>query len=164
MKTISLTAVKLAALLNIELNGYTTSLDVKNLLREQDVFATQDQVSDLLKQAADELPLDTVSNGVYNTYRLPDPAVVASDDSIPSATTINAPKQSFTYTTQLGLDVIGHNNVLQLNDRDWIVTVAHSGSDTDNLYFDSRFTRDQVRQAYAHIKDVKFHDVRARRY
>lgn len=164
---ISSTAVKLAALLLIEINESTTTLDVKNLLRDNNVHATQDQVSDLMEQAANELPLDFTTNGVYRTYTLPDPQTVASN--IPAtpqqmASPSTKPSVNVKYTMKSGKVIGGTRDSDWLEDGDWIVTHSDSTSDDDTIYFSQTFTRDEVRQAYSKITGQDFWNVRARKH
>lgn len=170
LKTISLTAVKLAALLDIELNGSTTTLNVKMILREQNVDARQQKVSELMEQAAAELPLEFNTNGLHRTYTLPEPQNVASDaDTDDEEVEIGRPvvggsSNRPSYTKRDGTVVAGFKNASELSLDDWIVCLNDSDDDFDTIYFDSTYTRDEVRQAYANISGSKFWDVRARRY
>ena len=170
-KQITLSSVKYAALLLIEANEQVTTLEVKGLLRDLGYFATQGDVSQLMDQAADELPLEFTANGQFRTYTLPTPAaVVASDDDDddqvdPSTATVtntvsNSPRNSaITYTRRDGRVIVGSFSKLTASDNDWVVT----SSGQADAYFDGSLSRDDVRQAYAKSVGVDFHNTRSAR-
>lgn len=169
-KTISLASVKYAALLLIEANDQVTTLEIKGMLRDLGYFATQDNVSTLMMQAADELPLAHTDNGQFRSYTLPTPsAVVGSDDDDivdPSTATVTntvsqSPRNSaITYTRRDGRVIVGSYSVLTASDNDWVV----SATNRSDAYFDGTLTRDEVRQAYASAVGVDFHNTRSSRY
>lgn len=164
---ISSTAVKLAALLLIEINESTTTLDVKNLLRDQNVQANQDQVSALMEQAADELPLEFTTNGVYRTYTLPEPQQVVSSNNTPATPQQMATPSSnvnVCYQMKNGKRIGGTRDSNFLDEGDWIVTHSDSTTDQDTIYFSQSFTRDEVRQAYSKVTGINFWNVRARKH
>jgi hypothetical protein len=78
MLNVTLLAVKYAALLLIERNEATTTLEVKNLLRELNYYAEQDEISHFMNEAAQELPLEFVP-GPYRSYKLPDVSSLSTD-------------------------------------------------------------------------------------
>lgn len=168
-KTISLASVKYAALLLIEANDQVTTLEIKGMLRDLGYFATQDNVSTLMIQAADELPLAYTDNGQFRSYTLPTPsAVVGSDDDDivdPSTATVtNTVSQSrnsaITYTRRDGRVIVGSYSELTASDNDWVV----SATNHSDAYFDGTLTRDEVRQAYSSAVGVDFHNTRSSRY
>lgn len=170
-KTISLASVKYAALLLIEANDQVTTLEIKGMLRDLGYFATQDNVSALMMQAADELPLAYSDNGQFRSYTLPTPsAVVGSDDddyvADPSTATITntvsqSPRNSaITYTRRDGRVIVGSYSELTASDNDWVV----SATNHSDAYFDGALTRDEVRQAYSSAVGVDFHNTRSSRY
>jgi len=83
MQNVTLLAVKYAALLLIEKNETTTTLEVKALLRDLGYFAEQDEVSHFMNEAAQELPLDFIP-GKYRSYKLPEVSAV-SVSTVPDA-------------------------------------------------------------------------------
>jgi hypothetical protein len=83
MQNVTLLAVKYAALLIIEKNETTTTLEVKDLLRDLGYFAEQDEVSHFMNEAAQELPLDFIP-GKYRSYKLPEVSAV-SVSTVPDA-------------------------------------------------------------------------------
>lgn len=169
-KTISLASVKYAALLLIEANDQVTTLEIKGMLRDLGYFATQDNVSTLMIQAADELPLAYTDNGQFRSYTLPTPsAVVGSDDDDivdPSTATVTntvsqSPRNSaITYTRRDGRVIVGSYSELTASDNDWVV----SATNQSDAYFDGTLTRDEVRQAYSSAVGVDFHNTRSSRY
>ena len=155
--SLTLSAVKYAALLLIDRDSQTTTLDVKNLLRKLDYIATQDDVSVLMDQAASELPLEFTSSKGYREFTLPTPAsVVAPAAQIQPLTVSNV----ITYEKRSGDVIVGSTNDLTAIIGDWCVT-----SDTSDkvAYFTGSYSRDDVRQAYARTFDVGFHTTRSTR-
>ena len=170
-KSITLSSVKYAALLLIEANEQVTTLEVKGVLRNLGYFATQGGVSQLMEQAADELPLEFTTNGQFRTYTLPTPAdVVTSNDdddlADPSTATVtntvsNSPRNSaIAYTRRDGRGIVGSFSELTASDEDWVV----SSSGQADAYFNGSLSRDDVRQAYAKSVGVHFHNTRSTRY
>lgn len=104
LNTVSLQSVKYAALLLIEINGTATSLEVKNLLRDLNVYAIQSEISTLLEQAANELPLafETQPGKNYKTYSLP---------SVSSTISVPHPKLTDLSTTSSYLDTGPSSNM-----------------------------------------------------
>lgn len=81
MKSFTNNDVLVAAQKLIETNGSTTTLDVKNELRDQGFWAIQDDVAremDVLENAGLLVHDDgAASAGWYRTYTNPDPSVVS---------------------------------------------------------------------------------------
>ena len=109
MKNVTLLAVKHATLLLIETNRSTTTLEVKQLLRDLNYFAEQDEISYFMDQAAQELPLTfTTVSGNHRAYTLPPVSAVSDDtdddeDDILSVTiTTVSPVRSITSDDDLG--------------------------------------------------------------
>ena len=74
MKNVNALVVKYAALLLIETNQKTTTLEVKQLLRDIGYFAEQEEISIFMEQAALELPLewtDVFSPVPHREYKVP---------------------------------------------------------------------------------------------
>jgi hypothetical protein len=169
LKPITLSAVKLAALLDIEVNNETTTLGVKTILRQLGVEAVQSDVSYLLSTAADQLPLNCTSAGSYNTYTLPDPSAVASPSiamdtsSSASKVSVNVPQRSaLSYIKRDDTIVAGSDDPSTLKADDWIVS-AVTLNDSKNIYFDGSYTRDDVRFAFSKLRNVNYVDTRASR-
>lgn len=161
MKTTTLNSVKFAALFLIEAHGETTTLDVKKRLRQEGYWATQSQVSGLMMQAADELPLQWDDNSIHRIYKLPE---VSSAQTQPSKRSSHDPTSMsgapITYVKRNGQYVHGTDSPTDANN--WEATEYND--DTRPLYFDSdQYTRDEARQAYAYHRNVPFSDVRARK-
>ena len=79
MKNVTLLAVKHAALLLIEANKTTSTLEVKELLRSLDYFAEQHEISTFMDVAAQDLPLSfTTAPGHFRVYTLPKLSTVVS--------------------------------------------------------------------------------------
>ena len=74
-------AVKYAALLLIEANQQTTTLEVKDLLRSMGYYAEQFEISTFMEQAGQELPLSfTTDDEGYRVYTLPPVRDIYDDD------------------------------------------------------------------------------------
>lgn len=162
-KSLTLASIKHATLLLIEANEKTTTLEVKGVLRDLGYEANQMDVSDLMSQAADELPLEFDNNGQFRTYRLPTPAsvIAAATPVNPSSPVVSsAPANNIvSYTKRNGTVLVGTRSSLAAKTNDWKVETASNGA----LYFDGGLTRDEVRQAYAGINGVDFHNTRSSR-
>lgn len=87
MENVTLLAVKHAALLLIETNNQTTTLEVKGLLRDLGYFAEQDEISKFMEDAAQELPL-TFIPGPFRTFTLPPVAAVAAVVNVGNAAAV----------------------------------------------------------------------------
>lgn len=168
-KNITVASVKYAALLLIEANEQVTTLEVKGLLRDLGYHALQQDVSEMLEQAAAELPLEFSTNGQFRTYTLPTPAAVvgsSDDDADPATATVSntvsqSPRNSaITYQRRDGRVIVGSFSELTASDDDWVVS-ANGQSDA---YFDGALSRDEVRQAYSKSVGVDFHNTRSSRY
>lgn len=70
--------VSSAVLLLLQINNSTTTLEVKLLLRDLGVQATQDTISALVKELAEELPLTFINDNGYRKYSIPAPAAIAA--------------------------------------------------------------------------------------
>lgn len=86
-KTASKQDIKDAAIELMKQNGTTTNLDIKNYLRAKDFWVSQDEVSQAMSTIASEENWDRTWNGTYNTWSIPAPATVTTDDSNDSGDT-----------------------------------------------------------------------------
>lgn len=154
MKTLDTAAVRLAAMQLIHANQQTTTLEVKGILRDLGYRAFQQEVSDLMDQVAQDLPLSVSTNGSYRIFSLPTPAAATATQNTSS---MSRPSTMFQYITRTGYVVEGSDQAVE--DTDWVVT---STDVSDVAYFSDENTRDQVRQAFAHQYGVHFHTTRAR--
>lgn len=182
MHSTTYNSVKYAALLILESESEVTSLDVKNLLRDQDFYAEQAEVSAFLNEVGEDLPLDNTDNRKWRTYTLPEPQTLAITQPQTLAAPMNTlqpddnnlphPLDPYSYNTNTtsaltyhkrdGEIVVGVHMVNANWDRYWEVNSVQTPLTI--VYFDrDEYSRDDVRSAYAHQYDVKFHDVRARR-
>ena len=167
LKPLNLTCVKLASLLLIEANESTTSLDVKNHLRSIGYKANQTELAKLLLQASSELPLTNKSNGTFNTYSLPTPDAVVDDvvddveDDDTLSNIVKSPNklQFKAYTKRSGKRVVGRETRIETDD--WVVHSVNGSY--DKLFFNTTYSRDEVRQAFANLNGVDFQSTRASR-
>lgn len=67
-KTLDKAAVEIMALQLMVQSGATTNLDVKESLRKDGYFAVQNQVSNFMRELADDHNWVVQNNGTYNTY------------------------------------------------------------------------------------------------
>lgn len=146
-------------------NG-TTTLEVKNELRNRGYWATQQEISQLLIQAYKQQDWDFTEkqNGIGMTYRV---------YTLKDTTTIPTSVANMSAKTNSGKVVIGPMAYVRRNGQtisaldkseaeteDWEVS---SVINNDVLYFDASFSRDDVRNAYRGIVNVNKDTVRARR-
>jgi len=179
-KQLNLAVVKYAALFLIESQGNTTTLDVKSLLRDYDYHASQREVSQLMDQSCQELPLEYDTPGDWRVYKIPAASSLAmcvvndlQDDE--DDNTIVSDLSQINTIPYVPNDVINDISYWYYirNDGDRIVLLdqgAHlkygwkltSTSKPNIVVYSPKInTRDQVRQAYASIFEVPFHSVRA---
>lgn len=144
MKTISLNDVIVVAADLMVKNGQTTTLEVKNELRNNGFKAFQVEVSQLMDTAKSSENWDVNDNGIHRTY-----SVVLTKASTPATTT--APVVKAAKPTRAAF--LGTSG-------DWEV---NSVTDSQVLYFGSHLTRDEVRRAYAKAVGVLFVDTRSRK-
>lgn len=161
MKTIDAAAVKLAALQLIHRNDQTTTLEVKGLLRDLGYGAFQSDVSRLMDQVAEELPLISEPNGQFRTFKLPTPSQAAAVQTASTQTITTVPSSPQTtmiqYISRNGYVVEGSDKAVESTD--WVVS---STLIDDVAYFSDENTRDQVRQAFANYYGVPFYTTRSR--
>lgn len=146
-KSLDKNATLLAAAALIIANGSTSTLEVKNSLRNQGYFATQVTVSQFMDELAKEGEFQFQDNGMYRTYTdaTNQLATIAKNVVVTKTTTPSGSKIVTATTPQSG---------------DWEVN-----STTNKVvhYYSSLLTRDEVRQQYAKQYGVKFVDTRSRK-
>lgn len=153
--------------------GQTTSLDVKNKLRQLKYFAEQKQVSHDLKIINEEVDsIESFSNGKFITYyidenQMQNPGIIdiqvtdtPKDDQLDETKDVLVDEIQFKYTRRNG-DVmvatkLGHSG-------EWECKYNGFTKSCETLYFNEKWTRDQVRAAYASLNLVKSSEVRASR-
>lgn len=169
--------------------GQTTSLDVKNKLRQLNFFAEQKQVSaDLLDIGKEVDSIEAFYNGTYLTYyidenQMQNPGIIdikvtktpEFKNSILDDVLENIPTNedhSLNLTTEKSLEYTRRNGDVMVATK---IKMGHPGEweckcnpnsyvqSCDVLYFDQKWTRDQVRAAYASLNLIKSNDVRARK-
>ena len=164
-KEITLSSVKFAALLLIDTNGTTTTLELKGLLRDIGYHVTQNELSKLVEQAADELPLSYISGTKYRTYSMPDikSVMTSNEPSEPTTAAATDRKKSerniVSHIKRDGSIIIGSKLALAATSNDWCVTDGIN----DPIFFAHGHTRDIVRSAYSNINNVPFHSTRSSR-
>jgi len=112
-------------------NGDTTTLEVKRELRLRGFWATQDEVRRFMDEIASEENYDVQNNGQFRSF----------------SKIISNPNSQMTVTITPRFDC---KQILQLDETD-ITTGDWKVSSTQNqfvIYFDKKYTRDQVRCAY----------------
>lgn len=178
MQQLTLNMVKYAALLLLEVQPTVTTLEVKTLLRIYDVNAKQADVSELMEQAAAELPLEFTTNGKHRSFSLPTPQQVIDDVVAPS--TLTMPLNSlldpqYSYTNRNGKTITAYKSPIiqqmrlggsttQLNFSDvWSVTSVDA-TNPNSLFFDAtQYSRDEVRVAFAKFTKSEYTNTRASR-
>lgn len=186
MKNVTLLAVKHAALLLIEANKTTSTLEVKELLRSLDYFAEQDEVSSFLDAAAQELPLSfTTTPGHFRVYTLPSIVSLYSDTddddtsvttqtttvvarnvmSVLSADALNIPIDLFeaadhSYTSRKDEVVLLFSNPLTIKNNGGTVYRMSTGANRA-FYFAQPIRRDLARSAHASTLGIDYNDTRS---
>jgi hypothetical protein len=175
MKKLTLEDVELAVWFLIKRDEETTTLDVKRLLREQDFFATQAEVSYFMKELeniSDELCSE--SNGQYLIYKFDfDSYNELSDECEDDEDDTQGYDVDDTFHLDVELKSIRKDKVQPIystsnyenipfkqEDNEWIVFDKYNN--TFHKY-ESTLTRDTVRSRFASIEKIKIQDVRARR-
>ncbi len=145
-------------------NGSASSLEVKQALRKEGVFALQQDVSSHLTTLATENNWKINDNGTYRKYSI-DP------NAKPARKSVSHPANAPTKKPAKGKTVVAVSVATLLKAAtsktltkgqpgDWEVNSATGGKPK---FYSSSFSRDQVRQKYAKEAGVKFVDVRARK-
>ena len=183
-KTFTKDDVKRVAESMMQVNGSTTTKDVKDQLRAEGFFAKQAAVSEMMATLCDEETDWQYSfNGTYREYTLGNSAHTAITSGAPGisqqlASHIGATAQSVTvpitvpvpasitksvfgktYTTKDGetIDAIDKPSV-----GDWACRDRNGVKDT--LYFNGDVSKDRARYAYCKIVDVAHNDARIARF
>ena len=176
-KTVSSNEIQSVAVLLIAKNGKTTSLEVKQFLRDQGFTVFQNEVSqaliDFQDNNADKISCD--DNGSYRTYfkTVEDTnlgtnlGTITVSNDVPSAQTPSNTQPSGRVKvniTPLNTNVNGYSTT-QLNDEfdanDWIV--FGSAMNTPIAVYASDETRDHIRTHYARLNAMSMSDVRSKR-
>lgn len=132
----------------LETQGQATSLEVKQELRNQGFWATQNEVGVMLRDIAAESGIDWDFNGVYRTYIKP--GTTLSNASTP--TTVKAPAANPADREPKDTPDVG----------DWL---AYDAQDpTHELYFKGSLTAAQAKYAFTLETGRDYIDVRVNRY
>ena len=175
---IELTSYAVETVMNllIHTNGKTSSLEVKNLLRDQNYFATQQDVSVKMRETVLSNPNDylVTPNGTFIEYTFAEDGDlyfnygfandtdtntdtntddVDTDTDTTSNTTSSRDPKSIFYT---------EHNVTASKDMDWVVFDAEM-EDEFHVY-DESITRDRIRSRYASLTNIPIQNVRAKRF
>jgi hypothetical protein len=190
MNNLTPLAVKYATLLLIERNSNTTTLEVKNLLRQINYQADQDEVSHFMAQAADELPLEfTVEphSGNYRIYTLASPsASVTTDHNYPDLDdgeigleigdgwdgltgaqiskmeNMSVADYPKLYTNSRGYNIYVFTDYKKLLDFGLDEDVTRISQSTGHMaFFIQDISRGQARQAHADVFHVNYNNVRS---
>jgi hypothetical protein len=122
-------------------NGKTTTLEIKEFLRDSGYRVCQEEVSRFVKEIALEEGYDFTDNGTYRTY---------TSSTLKTSLTTNPTIVSARVTGTVSSPSTG----------DWEMNSTFIKT---ILYFDKNLTRDQARQAYCSQTGVKWHCTRGRR-
>lgn len=180
-KSITKDAVKEAAEDLIKQNGETTTLDVKNSLRNSGYFAKQDEVSQIMLEIGTEESWQINNNGIYRIYSFDQNVGSISGGNQFGKT--NYANQTSSNSGQFS-QVASQPNFRNSNIQSYVIrkgpkkgttiyskSVRDAGdwksysktSNSPEMYFSSKYTRDEVRIAYSKIVGIKFQDVLASR-
>lgn len=172
-------AVETAMNLLIHTNGKTSSLEVKNLLREQNYFATQQDVSVKMRETVLSNPEDylVTPNGTFIEYTFAEDGDLyfnygfANDDNDTDDVDTNTNTATMTTSTSASNTASSRdpksifyteNDVTASKDMDWVVFDAEM-EDEFHVY-DESITRDRIRSRYASLTNIPIQNVRARRF
>ena len=168
MKNVTLLAVKHAALLLIETNKITTTLEVKGLLRSLDYFAEQDEISFFMNEAAQELPLLFSTASGHRIYTLPPVTVLYAADAADAADVADLGGVSqdlydaanFRYTSRSGELVLLYNDPSIIQNLGGEVTRLSTGAGC-SFYFTQPVRRDLARSAHASTLGMDYDNTRS---
>lgn len=132
----------------LEEHGETTSLDVKKELRRNGFWATQEKVTGLMREVADEEGIDFTFNGTYRTY-YEDSQVIPPPNS--------ALTNLFNSTKSMTQDLSTDNPV----QGDWEVRDVNDIAST--VYYESSLTAGQAKYQYCKLTGVDFTDARVKK-
>ena len=158
------------AISQIDLNGQTTTLEIKKEARAKDLWAKQDEISGLVSDLVNEGVLEVIGdNGIHRFYNkgVNATATAVADPSASAPTTQVTPAPVVATTPA---HVVKHKNGTSQSVKaltanlvkkgDWEIS---STADTQVLYFLGKLTRDEARGAYRSITGVKFTTTRSKR-
>lgn len=180
-KTLTKLDVKNVALLLLKINGETTNLDIKKELRDNDYYATQEDVANWMIEISEEDEIDFSFNGTFRMYysdttkdtSVGDVNVVSAgtikdkfwsdeedddldeNDSISDASIATFVKGVVTsgdvYVNKKSGNIITPFDASNLPAACWKV----ESNDTDKvLYFDASLNREEVRYAFYKIANL----------
>jgi hypothetical protein len=153
MKSLTKQDVKDAAVKLMEEHDSTTTLDVKNALRAEGFWATQNQVSEIMDEIYSEENWDYANPNGYREYFMDnDPFQFTKFD--------DDEHDDGNYVTRDG-DVVAPIDEDNIQSDDW--ECYDASENKDEMYFSGRFSRDQVRCAYRFYTGLHFNDTRSRR-
>ena len=158
MKNLAKQDVKDAAVKLMQSNGSTTTLDVKNELRSQGFWATQNQVSDFMNDLHNE-ESDWVfdnPNG-FRVYRI-DASGVSTNDNDTSQSQGASGEAAYVNAAGNKIEAVDSN---QTKSDDWECYTPMDA--TKIMFFPGTFSRDEVRCAFRFYTGLHFNDTRARR-
>lgn len=167
MKNLSKADVYDVAIDLIEDNGSTTTLDIKNELRNRGFFAKQADVSEFMLQVADEEGWNFSYNGVHRVYTMDDGSM--SNQLKNAGKSANAPAGGSNifnvYNNQTATDSYTKRDgtIIEAIDEDDAEAGDYrvfSVSDSRELYFKGGWSRSEVRFAFAKITDTDYADTR----
>lgn len=156
----------------IEQNGSTTTLDIKNELRNRGFFAKQADVSELMIEVCSEENYSFSYNGVHRVYSdgKTNTAVTTQTPASNASALQNAangnqiiPASAATgksHTTRFGKVIVAFPSHAAANSGDWAVTSTVSQT---VYYFPSTYSRDDVRCAYRAFTRIHMSLTRASR-
>jgi hypothetical protein len=143
----------------IDENGETTTLDIKNAMRECGEWITQREVSDCMQEFYDEGEFDYKIEDNHRVYFVSDGEEECCEDDGSCCCTDNSCN---TNKTPAKIKTNDEEYIIEdgeEEDGDW--EVYYMG---DIVYVDSGVTRSKARVIGSHVFDVDYDDVRACRY
>ncbi len=141
-------------------NSTINNLMIKNELRNKNFFAVQSEVSSFMNEILNDQDnnLSFTDNGVYKEYSFKSSFISPlTVSTIPNNFVTKKSKGKKPMLPQLEIPVKGC----------WQVFISKKSFSSLNIlpvYYDSKYTRDEVRCDFAKLMKENHHDVRARKY
>lgn len=164
MKTLTKEDVKLVAMELLQNDMTITNLNIKYELRKKGYFATQNAIAKTMDELSREGNFDYSYNGTYRSYFLAkqDPLVntpVATISTLKTTKTkgaktsiqIDSNYGILQYTNKSGKNIIGYVT----NSNHKYKVFSSDPRQLGVIYFDSGYTRDQMRYAYKKLSSEK---------
>lgn len=140
----------------LEDNGITTSVDVKNELRNRGFWATQERVAGFMREISAEDGIDFDFNGIYREYLLNSKPVIPNNPYSYLGT------QSAQGFTKPAIDPADREPIDNPEDGDW--EAFDSSVPSAVYYFKGKLSAGQAKSAFCEKLGTDFLSARVKRY